>query len=726
MLHGRPTGKPRRDPRAPMKEIYFLLAVHNHQPAGNFEHVFNDGWRTCYGPFLNLLKRHPGVRCTLHYTGALLEWMEAKRPDAIETLRALAASGQVEFLGGGFYEPILPAIPTADAEGQLGLMSRYLEERFGAAPRGIWTAERVWEPQLAGLIRDAGIEYTLLDDAHFVYAGLAREEIRGYYMTEDRGRPLAVFPIDKRLRYLIPFNQPAAAIDYLRSVAERFPGGGITLGDDGEKFGMWPGTYKWVYEEGYLERLFTLLEENAGWLRTVTMGDFLGRFPPSGKIYLPTASYDEMMEWSLPAPVQSSYETLIAELKKRNDYDRFSRFLRGGFWRNFMVKYPESDLQRCKALYVSRMVHRHLPDDLEAKKSLWRSQCNCAYWHGLFGGVYLNYLRHANYTNALRAEVAADRARHGRGGWAEAERLDYDQDGRDEVLLRSAPLNACLSPGYGGSLFELDYKEKCFNLSNTMSRRPEAYHATMLAKAGRGGDAADAPPSIHDMAKSAPPRLRGALHYDWYLRRSFLDHFLGPGATLAGFSRCDYPEQGGFVDRPYTITSVESGEGRAAVSMKRRGAYHCPAGRRELEIDKRYTLDGGGLLTVEYRVLNPGAEALDLWMGIEFNLTLLSGKSPDRLISCGGPKTAPVKAGGRGEVESTEFFELLNMADRFSVRVSWDGKGGLWYFPVETVSQSEKGFSLNYQGTSLMPHFRFSLSPGATKSLSFKVAVSPL
>ena len=709
-----------------MNEIHFLLAVHNHQPAGNFEHVFSDGWRTCYGPFLEMLKRHPAIRCTLHYTGALFEWIEANRPEDFAVLRELAARGQVELLGGGFYEPILPAIPRDDAEGQLRLMSDYLRERFGAAPRGMWLAERVWEPHLASLLRDAGLDYTLLDDTHFVYAGLDREELRGYYLTEDQGRTLAVFPIDKGLRYLIPFNEPSAAIDYLRQLAERSPGSAVTLGDDGEKFGMWPGTYKWVYEERYLERLFALLEENAGWIKMRTMGEYREQFPPSGRIYLPTASYDEMMEWALPAAVQADFEKLLGELKKSKKQDRLSRYLRGGFWRNFLVKYPESALQRAKTIQVSALVRRAIPEDLEAKKSLWRSQCNCAYWHGLFGGVYLNYLRHANYANALRAEVAADKAAHGKRGWAEAELVDCDADGSDELLLRSAPVNAFLSPGYGGSLFELDYKEKCFNLSNTRSRRPGAYHAAMLPRAAKKGKAADAPASIHDLAKTAPRGVRDALHYDWYLRRSFLDHFLGPGATLDSFRRCEYPEQGGFVDQPYEIAGVERGEGRVAATLKRCGAFHAPAGRRQIEVAKTYALDGNGLLSVAYRVANPGGDPLDLWMGIEFNLTLLSGKSPARLIAFDGAAPATVPAGSKGHAQGVSRFELVNREDGFAVCVSWDATAGFWYFPVETVSQSEKGIDLNYQGSSLMPHFRFDLPPGGAKKLLFRVAIRPL
>ena len=710
-----------------MGHIYFLFAVHNHQPVGNFGHVFTEAWQKCYSPFLELLKKHPGIRCALHYSGPLLEWIEVNRPGAFTDIKELVNRRQVELLGGGFYEPILPAIPREDAHGQLAFMSDYLRAAFGCVPRGLWLAERVWEPQLTSLIRAAGLSYTLLDDSHFVYGGLDREGLSGYYITEDEGCTLAVFPVNKQLRYLIPFSEPHSAIDYLRQAGEKSPGVGLTLGDDGEKFGVWPGTYKWVYEERYLERFFELIENNSDWLTMLTLSEYLDRFPPRGKVYLPTASYDEMMEWALPARVQAAFEQTIGELKREKRFDQLSRFLRGGFWRNFLVKYPESNLQRSKSFHVSRMVHKELPGDLETKKSLWRSQCNCAYWHGLFGGVYLNYLRHANYSNMIKAEVAVDRAVHGDGEWVESERIDYDQDGMEEILLRNARVNAYLSPGYGGSLFELDYKPRYFNLSNTMSRREEAYHAAMRgqpAKGAAGGEGAVQ--SIHDMVKSVTPELLNALHYDWYLRRSLLDHFFGDGTTLESFARCEYPEQGGFVNQPYEIAALTEREGSVIASLRRRGVFHSPGERRYLDILKTYTLNGSGIVGIDYCISSQADEALELWMGIEFNMTLLSGNQAERYISIPSQKQSARKAGSRGTAEGISFVELVDTPDRFAVRISWSEPAGFWHFPIETVSQSEKGFDLTYQGTVLLPHFRFVLPPRGDKKISLQISCREL
>lgn len=709
-----------------MGQIYFLLAVHNHQPVGNFEHVFADAWQRCYRPFLDLLKKHPGVRCALHYSGPLLEWMELNRPETFADIKELVDRRQVEMLGGGFYEPILPAIPKADALGQLAFMSGYLKAAFGCAPRGLWLAERVWEPGLASLIPEAALRYTLLDDSHFVYAGLDREGLSGYYVTEDAGRSMCVFPINKQLRYLVPFSEPRGAIDYLRQVSEQHPDSGMALGDDGEKFGLWPGTYKWVYEEKYLDRFFTLLEDNSDWLKMLTFSEYLDRFPPKGKVYLPTASYDEMMEWALPARVQASLERAIEELKREKRFDQLSRFLRGGFWRNFLVKYPESNLQRSKSFHVSRMVHDAIPDDPEAKKSLWRSQCNCAYWHGLFGGVYLNYLRHANYGNLIRAEVAADKAIHGKGEWAAYERTDYDQDGKEEVLLSSARVNAYLSPGIGGSIFQLDYKPRFFNLCNVMTRREEAYHAAMLRQSGIDASSGGAARSIHDMAKSGPPGVEDVLHYDWYQRRSLLDHFFGPGTTLDGFFRCDYPEQGGFVNQPYELTSIEQRDGGVVASLRRRGAVNSPAGERGIEILKTYALKERGILAVDYCVSSLAYEPIELWMGIELNMTLLAGGQKERHLSFPGSKQPDRKAGSRGEVRKIDSVELVNGPDGFATRISWSEQTGFWHFPIETVSQSEKGFDLNYQGTLLLPHFKFSLQPGGSKNIAIEISFREL
>jgi alpha-amylase len=99
------------------------------------------------------------------------------------------------------------------------------------------------------------------------------------------------------LRHLIPFAEVEKSIEYLGELNGRVAA--VTVADDGEKFGGWPGTFKHVYEDGWLDAFFDRGAETP-WLRWATFADVVDTQPASGRVYLPTASYQEMGEWALP------------------------------------------------------------------------------------------------------------------------------------------------------------------------------------------------------------------------------------------------------------------------------------------------------------------------------------------------------------------------------------------------------------------------------------------
>ena len=74
------------------------------------------------------------------------------------------------------------------------------------------------------------------------------------------------------------------------------------------------------------------------------------------------------------------------------------------------MKYTEADEMYSRMMYVSRRLvaaHREGVDAGELaliRDHLYRGQCNCPYWHGAFGGIYLPHLRNAIYTHLLTAE----------------------------------------------------------------------------------------------------------------------------------------------------------------------------------------------------------------------------------------------------------------------------------------------------------------------------------
>jgi hypothetical protein len=204
-------------------KFQLVLLIHAHQPVGNFDDVFERSYTSSYLPFIEVLERHPAIRVGLHYSGPLLEWIERAHPEYFERLAALVKSGQVEMVGGGFYEPVLIAIPPQDRLEQITRLADYIEKHFSARPRGAWLTERVWEPQIPSSLAPAGVEYTLLDDNHFLGAGFEPCQLYGYYTAEDLCQTVKVLPGLKTLRYMIPFRDVGETIEFLRAASRSTP-----------------------------------------------------------------------------------------------------------------------------------------------------------------------------------------------------------------------------------------------------------------------------------------------------------------------------------------------------------------------------------------------------------------------------------------------------------------------------------------------------------------------
>ena len=678
-------------------KITFVIILHNHQPVGNFDWVFRNAADDSYMPFLDVLERHPHIKIGLHTTGPLLEWYEQFMPEYLDRLRKLVKAGRIELLGGAFYEPILSKLPDRDKKGQITMMNGWIEERFGKKPEGFWVAERIWEPQFAGIFGSCGLSYTTLDNTHFQYAGIPDNDIWGSYATEDQGIGVRVLPIDYQLRYLIPFHEPQETIDYIGALKDRGVTA-VTYADDGEKFGVWPGTKKWVYDEGWLERFFTALEVNSHWIGIALPGDYVRSTPPLGRVYLPTASYKEMSEWALPVDAQIAFADAEKSVEGDARFDALKPFVRGGFWRNFLSKYPESHTMYRRMLMVSRAVEaaKRKPVYAEAVRELYQAQCNCGWWHGVFGGLYLNFLRRAIYEHLIKAERLVDSRK------CRAQAVDFDGDGHEEVLLRNDAFNIIIAPFQGGGALELDYYPKAFNIFDTMTRRPEAYHRLIPESA----DAIDDEhASIHDGIRSKEADIRRHLIYDSYRRINFIDHFLTPGESMDAFSSGHHREQGDFVNAPYDIVKVKTRSG-PGVYLSRRGTVHCDGGDMGVGIHKHYFLPAEGHIFEVTYGLDFDGDPGDVLFGVEMNLGLQSGYDDSCTLNIPGRALEDTRFAATG-IESDVRKVMLTIGWMpLKVTLTFSRAAELRRFPIETVSQSEGGVERTYQNTCLLPVWR--------------------
>ncbi len=658
--------------------VELLLGTHSHQPVGNFDHVFQWAYETAYKPFIDVLREYPDFKITLHFTGPLMDWFEGNHPEFNETIAAMVENGQAEIVISGFYEPVLWAIPHRDRLAQIEKAAEFVRRRYGAQPKGLWLTERVWESDVARSLVEYGIEYVLVDDFHFLCAGKKSHELHGYYLTEYEGKPLAIFPIDQKLRYLIPFRPIHEVMDYLREVEEK-GGNGAIIFDDGEKFGVWPGTYDWVYDKGWLEMFIrTILE--TGWVKTSTYSEFMESHPPIGRIYLPSASYFEMSEWSLPAERAVEFSEFVHRLQESGEFDRVRPFIRGGTWPNFLVKYEESNRMHKKMVYLSRAAWEK--NDREAIDAIHRAQCNDAYWHGVFGGLYLPHLRHAVYSNLIKAEQKITPI-------PSVEVTDIDLDGHEEVILRNNELSVQIAPARGGGVTELSSFRHLYNLGDTLRRRFEHYHKSIR----RGEKKNDGVASIHEIERVVDEKTFAELKYDWHERLSFIEHFLPENAGIKEFHECSFHDLGDFTLGTYNFEV--NGD---MVRLHRHGKITENGTKSSASITKTFSLNGNAL-SVLYHLEVPSEQRF----GVELNISLPSSDNQaSKIIVDGREMGSPAS---KIDVVNARTVRLADVSG-MRITIESDRDFETFILPIYTVSQSESGLELTYQETAILLIYR--------------------
>jgi hypothetical protein len=690
---------------------------------GNFDHVFEHVYQQSYLPFLECLARHPRVRLGLHYTGPLLEWLEAHHPDYLDRVRAIVASGQVEIVGGGFYEPILISIPRRDQIEQITRMREYLAQRIGKAPSGAWLAERVWEPQLPEPLQAAGVEYTILDDVHFLSAGFELDQLHGYYLAEERGSKVKVIPGLKAMRYMVPFQPVPDTVNFLRSVAEQHPDGMVAMGDDMEKFGAWPETHVHCYKNGWLDHFFGELEANSDWLLATPASEYLETHPPLGRADLPAASYTEMMEWVLPTAARAQLHSIEQEFRSRGDVQRF---LRGGIWRGFLSKYPEVNLLHKKALHVSKKLDRARPGAKDngaaardARTHLLRAQCNDAYWHGVFGGLYSPHLRTECWRELIRAEVAANGS-SAKNAKIQIQKMDFDSDGADDFYVTSPEFAALVKPNDGATIPMLDYRPSAVAVVNSMCRRPEAYHSR-LAEAGRtqGSDVV----SIHDQTRVKEPGLEKLLRYDRWCKHSFRVLVFSPNKTHADYAELKLEEDAAIASGNYQLSGQSRAQLRFAAADDSAGAGDSWYAGIRLGLEKIFSFEsknGKALIRCGLNLSHDSKAPVKCRVGVENVVNFLAPDVPDRYFANGAAKH-PLNCSQ--QMDEARVLVVDKWQD-VAVQIAGSGSPNTWIAPIETVSESEEGFERVYQGSQILTVWDVELEPGKSWSREVTLEIS--
>ena len=664
-----------------MEKLNFLMGLHCHQPVDNFRYIFQDAYEKSYMPFLNVLEKHPSIKVSLHYSGPVLDWVSENRPEFLDKVRSLVERNQVEILTGGYFEPILSMVPIKDAKGQIEMLTDKVKKCFGKTPSGIWLTERVWDPKFSSIFKDLNIKYTILDDYHLKKAGVGKDEVFGHYSLKDNP-DFHVFASIKKLRYTMPFREPNVTIKFLERLKEEKNVKTVTFGDDGEKFGLWPYTYDLVYKKGWLDKFFTKLEESEN-IKTLTFTEALKKTKSKGEVEIPHSSYAEMVQWS------------------------------GGNFDNFFKKYPESDFMRRRMLNISKKIEelqgtQNYDSSLEkAKEELYKSQSNCAYWHGVFGGVYTSYLRTGLYSHIIKAGDSLKKSDKD----IEAKTINLSDNKEDLIVAKNKFLNIFIDPSYAGSICEIDYKPLSYNLVNTISRRYEPYHE-ILKKSSR--------PTIESLKKKIDEEedvnlyealgvrernLEKFLDYDPYRKFSFLCHVMDWKTTFNDFVKSRHVKEESLLG-PFKH-KIENGGDKLTINLEKDGEIKIKGYSYNIRLNKCIILESGSEIVAKFELENMSSKPLKFILGTEFNWSI---NDKDFMKD--------LKERGVREIALADEYCGIKINHSFGEPVD------LWSFPVYTLNETECGLGKNFQELSLLFHKRVSLKSKGRTSFSAKVRIS--
>ena len=376
----------------------------------------------------------------------------------------------------------------------------------------------------------------------------------------------------------------------------------------------------------------------SGEVQLSTCADALDTVPSGGIAYLPTASYREMEGWSLPP---DAHLRLIRLERTWGGADR------GPGWR----AHPRRPLAQLPGQVLrvqpdaqedagALALCRRRGDPPAARRAIGRAQCNDAYWHGVFGGLYLPHLREAIWQNLARAEAELRR------GEALASRcwtwMATDTTRSGSIPTSSRPV---LSPRRGGAVEEYTIFARRINYANTLTRRREAYHDTALEQHAESNAGADGvrpafTTSRRAFAWNIAPR---------WMRSSGRSCSIGccRGLTLEQYAVGDYRPARSWAQLGCSFTIERQHDTIAIV---------CTFGG-DASLEKRLEFSVDGSVTVRYR-WDPSVGQPDDFFAPELSL-----------------------------------FAPLEIKTQPSAEI--------WTFPIETVAKSERGLDRTRQGNSV-------------------------
>ena len=416
------------------KKANLILCASGHLPSGAGEAEFESLYNNEIKPLVSALDKFHSINLTFHYSGVVLYWIERRHPELFMLLDELLSRKQIEFLGGGFYNPMLPLLPPADRIGQIEMLTTYLRKHFGRRPQGCWLPASAWEQNLVGALNSCGMSFTFLEDEQFLQAGVKPSEGGIYFpcVTEDQGKLLTVFPVARALGRELRQGKTLVELFEKLSQDSSCPVLVIPVGRDASS-----------QDEKQIpfEKIFEDLSNAGAETEFSSPSRVLKNLRSLKKVYFPGV-------WTQDQPGKNRIHP-----------------------RQFIADHSEAGNIYAKMIHVHTLINNQLRGDKTRKhtalEELWKAQDSGIFRLGSAQapGLCHSPVRKAAYKALLEAEKIT---REKKKFTPSLSVYDFNLDGEGEYIFQDDKLNCCVK-SYGADIFELDYLPAAWNYLDTLS-----------------------------------------------------------------------------------------------------------------------------------------------------------------------------------------------------------------------------------------------------------------
>lgn len=515
-----------------------------------------------YLPLTKFLYANPSFEFTFSFSGPQINFFKRRKNEFISIIKELVNRKQVEVLGGGFYDPILPLLYTFDRAEQIDLLSADVRQNFGKRPRGVTLFGDCWDSSLINTFQSCGIEYVFLDSEIIPSQKL---KFLPLYMTE-LNKSVEIYPTYDELKpdtnlkpedfihnIYLKLEKAYKKDSFYQFNPDRIVNIKLSFDD-----------VKKLFENKWFEKLSDYLKNQNPEIDKTVKLTTVCNFRKNAQVI------------RCPAYVPAGMSGAISRWISSKSHNSMTVY-------DFMEKYPQSKSLYNRIMYVNMLINQYKNDSMRkksARERLWIAQNGAGLLCSEKGSFQTSVFRQKAYKTLLEAEKMI---RDDETFEESITCFDYNCDGSEEYICRMKNYFSYISL-VSGAIQELEILKNTGNYADNLSRELEFDGCNDNYERGLFIDHIFAKNKISDYLSGEPSQAGGILD--------------------GVFSRIQYQE-------------LKHSRNHHEVQLYAEGVIN--ATKQKVSLRKKYVVSSDGMY-IQYILKNESEKNLDVDFAVESNL----------------------------------------------------------------------------------------------------------